>query len=364
MYLNRLALQNFRGYTKSEFTFSQGTTLVVGPNTVGKTNLIEAIFLLSSGKSFHAEKDTEMIQFDKSIARVSGEIEEGKEKTMLEVVIATNGNTLEGQRRDVPDGTSRSYSKKYVVNAVPKRRVDFVGQIKALLFVPADLDIIVGSPSLRRSFFDNVLELTDREYRLAHTGYTKALRQRNALLEHAREVGRRNERLFEYWDELLIGYGETITSKREAFAEFINNAQKELINFSFVYDKSTISKARLLQYKDAELGAGITLVGPQRDDFAVFLKNGNEEHDAKLFGSRGQQRLVILQLKLLQLDYVTQTGEKPLLLLDDIFSELDTEHIQHVMDIVKGQQTIITTTHKEFIDKKHLKDMSVIELGK
>ena len=206
------------------------------------------------------------------------------------------------------------------------------------------------------------MELTDREYRIAHTGYTKALRQRNALLEQARETGRRNERLFEYWDDLLIGYGETITRKRDEFSNFINSTAKELIQFSFFYDKSTISKARLLQYRDAESGAGVTLVGPQRDEFEVLLKNGKEEHNVKLFGSRGQQRLVILQLKLLQLAYVARTGEKPLLLLDDIFSELDTGHIQHVMDVINNQQTIITTTHKEFVDKKHLKDMSVIEL--
>lgn len=355
MVLQNLSLQNFRSYTKSTFTFSSGTTLIVGANTAGKTNIIEAIFLLSSGRSFHAEKDTEMIQFEKSIARVSGEISEEDEVTKLEVVIVKDELSTDGQR---------SYSKKYKVNTVPKRRVDFAGRIKALLFVPADLDIIVGSPSLRRSFFDDVLELTDREYRLAHTGYTKALRQRNALLEHARETGKRNERLFEYWDDLLIGYGETITQKREAFSAFINTTPKELIDFTFVYDKSTISKARLLQYKDAELGAGVTLVGPQRDDFEVLLKNGKEEHDVKLFGSRGQQRLVILQLKLLQLAYVAQTGEKPLLLLDDIFSELDTSHIRHVMDVIKNQQTIITTTHKEFVDKKHLKDMEVIELEK
>jgi len=353
MFLNHISLQNFRSYSKSDFTFSPGTTLIVGANTAGKTNLIEAIFSLSSGRSFHAEKDTEMIQFDKSVARVKGEIGEGSGQIALELVIAKDELSTDGHR---------GYSKKYKVNTVPKRRLDFAGQIKALLFTPSDLDTIVGSPSLRRAFFDNVLELIDREYRLAHTGYTKALRQRNALLEQARETGRRNERLFEYWDDLLIGYGETITRKRDEFSNFINSTAKELIQFSFFYDKSTISKARLLQYRDAESGAGVTLVGPQRDEFEVLLKNGKEEHNVKLFGSRGQQRLVILQLKLLQLAYVARTGEKPLLLLDDIFSELDTGHIQHVMDVINNQQTIITTTHKEFVDKKHLKDMSVIEL--
>jgi DNA replication and repair protein RecF len=126
------------------------------------------------------------------------------------------------------------------------------------------------------------------------------------------------------------------------------------------YDKSIISKERLLQYKNAEVSAGVTLVGPHRDDFCVLM---NKSVDVEMFGSRGQQRLVVLQLKLLQLSFMEQSlGVRPLFLLDDIFSELDNEHIKLVMEMVGLQQTILTTTHGEFIEKNLKKDASVVEL--
>lgn len=342
MLLKNLQLQNFRNYSKSEFNFSSQTTLIVGPNTSGKTNIIEAIYFLATGKSFRADKDFEMIRFGEEVARVKGKVND----TDLEVVLTTP-------------------LKKYLVNGVSKRRVDFASHLVLVLFSPQDLEIIVDSPSLRRNFLDDVLEQVDRDYRLALISYIKGLRQRNALLEKAGESGIRNEKQFEYWDTLLIKNGEIITKKRENFIEFLNNAEKEIFDFRLFYDKSTISKARLLQYEEAEIGAGVTLVGPHRDDFSVHMFNNKRSttHDVKLFGSRGQQRLAILQLKLLQLLFVEKVlSERPLLLLDDIFSELDEEHIHHVLEILDKQQTILTTTHKEFIPEPLFKKMDVIEL--
>ncbi len=361
MFLSRILLQHFRSYPQADFTFNEGVTCIVGPNTAGKTNLLEAISLLAIGKGFRAEKETELIQFGQEVARVKGQLLSGegekdkgdKEKIRLEVVVA-QGETAGG----------RSYLKKYLVNDVPKRRVDFVGQLQSLLFIPADLAVIIGSPSYRRHFFDEVLEVVDREYRQALSSYERALRQRNALLELVRETGQRNQAQFSYWDDLLITNGQIITKKREAFIAFMNKEEKTLLPFRAVYDHSTISEERLLQYKGAEVGSGVTLVGPHRDDFQVLLTVRKEERDARTYGSRGQQRLVVLQLKLLQLAFMKQMGSQPILLLDDIFSELDEAHIQLVMDIMKGQQTILTTTHKEFLSTKMLRDASMIELEK
>ena len=385
MFLSHLSLQNFRNYTKSQFTFNRGTTVIVGPNTAGKSNLIEAIYLLSSGKSFRTETNIQMIRFGEEIGRVKGAItsssqpspsmgegggEGAKVEHELEVVLTI------GQVAGV-----KAPFAKYLVNGVPKRRVDFMENFHALLFAPSHLDIIVGSPSLRRNFLDEVLESVDREYRLASIAYEKALRQRNALLHLVRETGRRDPKRLEYWDNLLIQNGQLITVKREAFLEFINQQKKELIDFVVEYDRSTISEARLTQYKDAEEATGVTLVGPHRDDFIVLMdssvhpsphggrgqgegaKKGEEYKEFRYYGSRGQQRLVVLQLKLLQLQFMEEKlGVRPVLLLDDIFSELDDSHIQHVMEIIGQQQTIITTTHREFIDQRKLKDMHVIEL--
>ncbi|HUD09228.1 MAG TPA: DNA replication and repair protein RecF [Patescibacteria group bacterium] len=353
MSLQKIILQNFRSYKKTEFTFEE-TTLVVGPNTSGKSNLVEAIYLLSTGKSFRTDKDTQMLKFTEEVGRVKGAVNDDE----LEVLI-TNGEVNGG-----------SQYKKFLVNGVSKRRVDFAGRLLAVLFSPQDLEIIIESPSLRRNFLDEVLEQTDRNYRVATTSYAKALRQRNALLEMVQETGRRNEKQFEYWDNLVIENGNIITAKREELINFLNSSAKDIFDCVVEYDKSLISKERLLQYEREEVAAGVTLVGPHRDDFAVLMFNpsagsgqAQAAHDVKFYGSRGQQRLAILQLKMLQLLFIEQSlGERPLLLLDDIFSELDEGHIQLILQEIGKQQTIITTTHEEFIPKKLLKSMKVINL--
>lgn len=355
MILSTLYLQNFRNYKKKDFTFSENTTLIVGPNTSGKSNLIEAIFFLASGQSFRVDKDEQLVKFGEGIARLKGKVVDKE----LEVVIAQGGV-----------GGRITPFKKYLVNGVGKRKVDFVGNFFAVLFAPSDLEIIIAGPSKRRDFMDNILIQTDRDYRLAETIYEKGLRARNALLHKVKETGVRNEKEFIYWDNLLIGQGQKITKKREDFVEYLELSKKEILNFEIFYDKSVISKERFLQYKDAEVGAGVTLVGPHRDDLLIRINpnkiNANEyEYDIRFFGSRGQQRLAVLQLKILELSLIEQkTGERPVLLLDDIFSELDEEHINLVLDIINKQQTIITTTHKEFIPKRLLREVSVIKLGK
>jgi DNA replication and repair protein RecF len=347
--LKSISLQNFRSYKKSEFSFKE-TTLIVGPNTSGKSNLVEAIYLLSTGKSFRTDKDTQMLKFTEEVGRVKGKVNDDE----LEVLI-TNGEVNGG-----------SQYKKFLVNGVSKRRVDFAGKLLAVLFSPQDLEIIIESPSLRRNFLDEVLEQVDRNYRVASIAYVKALRQRNALLEMVQETGRRNEKQFEYWDNLVIENGNIITAKREELINFLNSSPKDIFDCVVEYDKSLISKERLLQYEREEVAAGVTLVGPHRDDFAVLMFNGGKTaHDVKFYGSRGQQRLAILQLKMLQLMFIEKLlGERPLLLLDDIFSELDEDHIKLILGEIGKQQTIITTTHEEFIPKKLLKSMKIISFEK
>lgn len=375
--LTHLSLQNFRSYTKSEFAFGSNTTVIVGPNTSGKTNLIEAISLLSTGKSFRADKDVQLIQFEKEMARVKGKVEDpedpsrspsGSVRTRLTERIDGAGIALEVLLTIGEVGGKKSPLKRYMVNGVGKRLVDFAAHLPTVLFSPSDLAIIADSPSGRRKFLDAVLEQANREYRLAHSEYVKALRQRNALLEQVRETGKRDNRVFAYWDELLIKNATIISLEREAFIKAFNDSNKEIFDCTAMYDKSILSKERLLQYKDAEIGAGVTLVGPHRDDFSIRIypngtPNKHELVDLKFYGSRGQQRLAILQLKVFQLSFLEKTLEKrPLLLLDDIFSELDSGHIELVSGLIGKQQTIMTTTHEEFVDKKVLKEAHMIKL--
>lgn len=353
MILHSLFLQYFRNYTSQKFDFSPKTTIVIGPNTAGKTNLVESISLLSQGKSFKGQDEEQVIQFGKEIARVQGLISSQQESlnsepVKLEVAVLS---------REANQGR---FGKKFFVNGVAKSRFKFMGNLPLVLFRPEELDIIIAGPGRRRDFLDEVLEQADRDYYHAVSSYEKALRQRNALLTTARETGIKNHKQFVYWDNLIIEHGSIITEKRQACIAWLTSKEKDIFDFKIVYDPSSISKERLAQYEQAEIGAGVTLVGPHRDDFILLMERDKNVRD---FGSRGQQRLAVLQLKLLQIAYVEEKlQQRPLLVLDDIFSELDTEHIAIVLERADGGQRIITTTHKEFVDASKLNHAKVIEL--
>ncbi|MBI2611461.1 DNA replication and repair protein RecF [Candidatus Gottesmanbacteria bacterium] len=359
--ISSLRLINFRNYSEFKITFPKNLICIVGDNASGKTNLIEALFLLSHAKSFRAISDRDMIYDDKEIGRVSGKIIQlsnfqlSNEKVDLEVVLTTG--SVMGQRVAL---------KTFSINGVGKRMVDFVGIFKTVLFWPEDLELVTGSPVKRRRYIDFVLSGVDREYRRTLISYEKGLRSRNKLLEAIRE-GRAHRHQLIFWDQLLIKDGEYITSKRQEYIEYLNNIDTN--GYKAEYDKSIISRSRLDQYKDAEVAAGVTLVGPHRDDILIKIKDkrekikDNEWKDLVRFGSRGEQRLSILWLKLAELSYIEQiTGEKPTLLLDDIFSELDHEHREIVMKACHSQQTIMTTTDKHFIENFPKGSMKVVQL--
>jgi len=348
MLLKSIHLQDFRSYKMKKFKFSSGITLVVGPNTSGKTNLLEAIYLLATGRSFRAGVEREMISYGRDIARVKGRVagEDGVEN--LEIVLTV------GQV-----GREKAPKKRYLINGVGKRMVDFVGQFRCVLFGPEDLEIIINSPSVRRGYLDGVLEQVDRDYRRASLSYQKGLRQRNKLLEQIREQGKPRSILF-FWDKLLIENGEIITQKREEFIDFINQQPGHFGRLNLHHDQSVISPQRLEKYAEEEVAAGMTLVGPHRDDFVVQI----EKRDLHAFGSRGEQRTAVFSLKLAELEFVAQkTGERPVLLLDDILSELDQAHRARIFEVIPKQQTIITTTDLSLIGKESLQKVEKVNLG-
>lgn len=361
MILQSLTLQNFRSYNKAEFTFDPRLTIIVGPNAAGKSNLVEAISIVSTGKSIKSGAEKQLIAFHKPAAHIRATI-----SSSLRAERVANDEDVDVLEVAIAQSPGGMLLKKYTVNGAPKRRTGFAGKIPAVFFTPLDLDIVSGQPGNRRRFLDEVLEQTDPEYDAALTLYTKALRQRNALLEYVQKTGRRDEERFAYWDGLLIDNGHIISEKREALIAYINSQEKTLFPFILTYDKSLMSRERLLQYKDAEVGAGVTLVGPQRDDVLIqtFHPVSEELEDVKHFCSRGQQRLVTLELKKAQISYLQQQLQtQPLLILDDIFSELDSNHIGHVLHMVHRFQTVITTTHKEFVTIDGVDQALVIELN-
>ena len=343
-------LQNFRNFKKASFKFSPKTTVVIGRNGTGKTNILESIYLISTGKSFKAKVEGEMINYDEEIARVKASIKTtddgGSVKTGLEVVL-THGLMDIGTNN--PERVPR---KRLLVNGVGKRLVDFAGYERVVVFEPKDLDIVTESPSLRRKFLDSVLSLVSREYRRAVLSYEKGIRQRNRLLFAIREnpsLGNSRARLL-FWDRLLIKNGDQISQMRADFLDFVNSSSLDFedMEFGVEYDKSAISEGRLAQYAKEEVAAATTLVGPHRDDFILKIKpkkkNKSIFRELSRFGSRGEQRMGVLWLKLAELAYLEkETNARPTLLLDDIFSELDHTHREIVMDLVNKQQTVITT---------------------
>ena len=340
MTLSDLSLAHFRSYTKRTFIFAPTTTLIIGPNTAGKTYILEAIMMIATGKSFRADRDIEMIQWGNEIARINAQCAMRNDMTKLEVRLTP--------------------TKKYLVNGVARRQIDFIGNLRAVLFWPEHLELVTDSPSIRRKYMDGVLVQVDREYRRNMMSYERGLRQRNRLLDLINE-GKATRAQLLFWNQLLIRSGGYLTDKRAEFIHFVNSFQSSIVSYQIEYDKSVISESRLEQYKDEEVAAKATLVGPHRDDFVV-TKN---DLDLSKYGSRGEQRLAILWLKLAELAFIErESGERPLLLLDDIFSELDVEHRTLVLDLLDKQQTIVTSAEEEVADlfKKHNISADIIRL--
>lgn len=346
--IQNISLTDFRNFKKKKIDFSEKVTIIVGRNGIGKTNILESLFLLSTGKSFKARREGEMIRYDEGIAGIEGNIS-NESNTKLEIKITTGENGWP--------------KKRLLVNGVPRRMIDFAGNFKTVLFGPWDMDLVTESPSIRRNFLDTVLSQTDREYRRCIGSYEKGLRQRNKLLWRIREEGVSRSQLL-FWNQLLIKNGNYITEQREKFIDFVNNTKGlQSMVYSLQYDRSVISEGRLEQYAREEVASATTLVGPHRDDFVFEIRNSKLEiRNLAAYGSRGEQRMGVLWLKMAELNYIEQEilktdpetssglNSRPTLLLDDIFSELDHSHREIVMDVIAGQQTIITTADEHFLE--------------
>ena len=349
MILLNIELVDFRNYTSQSFNFSTGVNVVWGKNASGKTNLLEAIYLLGTGNSFRAKVIDEMVHFSQELGRVRGKLL-GEDERDLEVMV-TKGMVV----------GVKTLKRKYLVDGTSKRKRDYVGYLPVVVFRPEDMDMLTGGPDLRRSFMDEVLCQVNEAFGRSLSVYTQALRRRNKLLDAIRE-GAVNRYSLTFWDGLLIKHGNVLSSERENLINHINSLWKrsELFNdLKLVYEKSGISEARLSQYKDEELAAGYTLVGPHKDDFRVLT---GDERDLGVYGSRGEQRMAVLWLKMAELQFVeSKLGERPVLLLDDIFSELDDVHKKEVLRVMAGRQVIVTTANKE--DLALFREAKVIELN-
>jgi len=345
--VHSILLQNFRIFKQQQVDFAM-RTLLAGKNGVGKTSIMEGLYLLSHGESFRASVIEEMISFDQELARVGGKVDED----ILEVAL-TRG-ILQGKK---------TLKRHYSLNGAKKRKKDFVGQFFAVAFRPEDMRLIEGSPGRRRSFIDSILSITDLDYAHSLHTYDQALKRINKLFEVVRD-GSQPRSVLQYWEMMLIKHGEYLQEKRQAFFSFLRTVEFPY-DFNVKYVVSKISEESVSSHRDRAIMAGYLLTGPHKDDFQVlFASEKLHNRDVAAFGSRGQQRLGVLWLKLGELQFVEQLREqKPLFLLDDIFSELDEEAQLMVLELINKYQTVITTAHEETAEflKEKVTDLKVVE---
>ncbi|GIK84453.1 MAG: DNA replication and repair protein RecF [Patescibacteria group bacterium] len=354
MILTGVALQNFRLHKNYFLKFTENTTVIIGENAIGKTSIIEAINLLATGNSFRAGRIEEMIEFGSELARVKG------------VVLDTNSKNLHDKAETQPTDEveiiltrgivsgKRTQHRLFSVNGVRRRKKDAVGKFFTVAFRPEDMRMIEGSPSRRRTFMDTVLSLLYLEYEVALKNYEQTVLRRNKLLQQVGEH-KQPKTVLQYWDLNLVKYGEILQRYRQKFLESFASVPFPL-EFSVEYDSSLISKERVDQYKEREIAAGHTLIGPHKDDIIVYLNSWRHGKDTKkmridVFGSRGQQRLAVLWLKFCELEYIkNKSNTATLLLLDDILSELDDDSKALALSVLKNYQSVVTTTEPAVLE--------------
>ncbi|HKF37478.1 MAG TPA: DNA replication/repair protein RecF [Ktedonobacteraceae bacterium] len=360
MYLSYLSLKDFRNYKQLDLPLEPGLLLFQGENAQGKTNLLEAVAMLATSNSFHASADREVVNWDAPdrVAHVAASVKRHTSEAKIEIVIIDPTPTGEAGIQ-YPNERQR---KRIKINDVPKRAIDLIGLVTVVLFSPNDLSLVDGSPEERRRFLDRGLCQMRAHYCQALARYRKIVTQRSALLKRVRE-NQEDPRMLDYLDEKLTEWANMIVFERRRMVDALNQHVDELQAIisggrerlqivyrpSFHVDPALDTTEALESYRTQlrearrkEIQQGVCLLGPHRDDLE-FLVNGV---NMLIYGSRGQQRTAALSAKLGELAYMRAiTGEEPILLLDDVFSELDVLRREYLLhQVLKHEQVLITAT--------------------
>jgi len=357
--LKRLRLRHFRTYDNLDLHLLPGVTLLHGPNAAGKTNLLEAVFVLATTKSFRTRTDRELISWNEP------EEESPQRYARLEVDAEANGGPVRVEMAVVEQPARGlgeiAIRKQFRLNGTPKRAGDVVGEIKAVLFTPDDCALVTGSPSFRRRYMDLMLCQIDHRYLRLLQEYQRVLAQRNSLL--ARLRGRPEPAtLLEFWDDKLVAFGVEIMTTRKSMLRVLNDFAREAHSdlsglgdeLRIVYrpslddaaeapdaDMPNLFRQRLAHLQTKEIYQGMTLCGPHRDDLQFLVG----DMDAQYFGSRGQQRTIAIALRLSELRYMTnRTGEQPILLLDEAMAELDDDRRRLILRLMETHPQVLVTT--------------------
>lgn len=335
MLLKQISFSHFRNFEKETFIFNPFLTIIIGENARGKTNLLEGIHVVLQGEGFRESKEEELIRIDNDIGHAEGIFGKADEKFIYKVSLNKKKEGVE---------------KYFFVNKTKKRHIQYLQeQIKAVLFSPEQIEIIIGSPGIRREYFNKLLTFYDYEYKKKLDNYENALRRRNKVLEKHHDENQLKEEL-SFWNIYLTQQAEYITRQRREHITYLNKYQKlDSKEFCIEYIENTFTQKRLEDFFEEEKRWRRTLIGPQKDDFQIFLK-GKFKKNIHHYGSRSEQRMAVFWLKMNEIRYYEETREKkPILLLDDIFSELDLYNKKIILDLIKKYQTVITTTDHEVI---------------
>jgi DNA replication and repair protein RecF len=379
--LAHLSLSHFRNFARLDTDLPPGLTLVVGANAQGKSSLLEAIHYLSAGSSSQAGSDRQLIHFEApdGVARLVGQVERAADRLQLEIRLVLQGGGESRLRREV------------LINGVKRRLSGLYGQFQAVLFLPQDLRVLEGAPSERRRLLDEALSQGDRHYARTLAEYGKVLAQRNALLKSLQER-RGDGRQMAFWDEKLCRLGAELMRARAAAVlelqelaapihqELSRGREQLLLDYLPAYDpfagqgparagtplawrelaREFVQQgmaAALQQTRAEELGRGMTLLGPHRDELGFRVN----QVDLRLYGSRGQNRTAVLALKLAEVEWLRRrTGEDPVLLLDEVLAELDPERRQDLLArVMSAEQVVLTAADlglfdREFLDRANL----------
>ena len=343
MWISEVKIKNFRNYDEQEIKLQKNINVFYGENAQGKTNIIEAIFLCSMGKSFRAKQDKEMIKINKENSIV--EIEYKKIDRDAKIKIELN------KRKSV-----------YLNGIKIKKLSELLGNLHVVMFNPDDINVLKGGPQNRRKFLDIMISQLKPNYMHNLSLYVKTIEQRNNYLRQIKEE-KKSENMLDIWDEELAKYAVIISNYRQEYMEKIKEKIKQIHteitdnkeNIEIEYLTECENKENyinlLKQRRKLDIIKGHTTKGIHRDDFMIYI-NGKK---LNIYASQGQHSTAMLSLKLSELNIVEdEIGEKPILLLDDFMSELDKKRRTHFLEKIKDTQVIITCTDKIDIENKNI----------
>ncbi|MBP2243142.1 DNA replication and repair protein RecF [Cytobacillus eiseniae] len=363
MHIEQLLLNNYRNYEQLEVHFENKVNVILGENAQGKTNVMESIYVLAMAKSHRTSNDKDLIRWDQEYAKIEGRVQKNHGSLPMQLVISKKG-------------------KKAKCNHIEQQRLSqYVGNMNVVMFAPEDLDLVKGSPQVRRRFIDMEIGQVSPIYLHDMSQYQKILRQRNHYLKQLQIKKVTDHTMLEILTEQFIQMAVKIISKRFAFLQLLEkwavpihqgiSRGLETLKIEYkpsadVSDEQELSKMiniyeeKFAKIKNREIERGTTMFGPHRDDLLFFV-NGR---DVQTFGSQGQQRTTALSVKLAEIELIhSEMGEYPLLLLDDVLSELDDYRQSHLLNTIQGKvQTFVTTTSVDGIDHQTLKEAAAFHV--